>query len=182
MYRTREIVSQRQMSIVQDRRQRDEIASVRLDRKSTEAHMRGWGIGERRQSDVSACSRARRKNRNRYRTLKFHQVVLYRKGCSDCIIQERSPDCIVHGLRCKEERKSKRSSPMYLRGEWSLIKNVTLLVPLLHSQCPLAILHQHCCALWQKVHPRLLPQHCHCHYHHHFSYFKCYKHQGIFIY
>ena len=28
--------------------------------------MRGWGREERRQSDVSACSRARRKNRNRY--------------------------------------------------------------------------------------------------------------------
>ena len=26
--------------------------------------MRGWGRGERRQSDVSACSRAKRKNRN----------------------------------------------------------------------------------------------------------------------
>ena len=53
------------MSIVQDRRQQDEIASARLDRKSTEALMRGWGRGEREQSDVSACSRAKRKNRNK---------------------------------------------------------------------------------------------------------------------
>ena len=37
MYRTWEIVSQHQMSIVQDGRQQDEIASARLDRKSTEA-------------------------------------------------------------------------------------------------------------------------------------------------
>ena len=32
--------------------------------------MRGWGRGERRQSDVSACSRAR-KNRNTLGTSKF---------------------------------------------------------------------------------------------------------------
>ena len=46
MYRTWEIVSQHQMSIVQDRRQQDGIASARLYRKSTEALWEDGGEGK----------------------------------------------------------------------------------------------------------------------------------------
>ena len=37
--------------------------------------MRGWGRGERRQSDVSACSRAGRKNRNTWVPQVRHRLV-----------------------------------------------------------------------------------------------------------
>ena len=43
---TREIISQHQMSIVQDRRQQDGIATTRLDRKSTEALWKDGGERE----------------------------------------------------------------------------------------------------------------------------------------
>ena len=59
--RTHKIVLQRQIDIVQGGRQQDGIASVRLNRKSTWALVSGWGREEGRQSDVSACSWAKRK-------------------------------------------------------------------------------------------------------------------------
>ena len=49
------------MNIVHDGRQQDGIASARWDRKKYRGPMRGWGIEEGRQSDVSAYSRAKRK-------------------------------------------------------------------------------------------------------------------------
>ena len=50
------IISHHQIDIVQDTRQQDKIVDVRSNR--TTVQMRGGRIEERRQSDVSACSRA----------------------------------------------------------------------------------------------------------------------------
>ena len=56
------IVSQHQIDIVQGMRQQDEIVVVRLDRKSTQALVRGWGR-EERGSPMYLCVVGQKKER-----------------------------------------------------------------------------------------------------------------------